>query len=263
MRYVRRLQSLTMETDFLRGRTALVTGASRGLGKAIAIALASAGARLALVARDKAALEAAAAEVRAGGGEAEIFPADVTDEHQVRQLERDVLARFEHVDILVNNAGTNVRRPVAEFTLEDWNRVIATNLTSAFLVCRSFVPQMKGRGYGRILNLSSMMGHISLPGRAAYSASKAGLLGFTKALALELAAEGITVVALSPGPFVTEMNTPLLEDAKLNDFFISRIPVGRWGEVREVGRLALYLCSPEAGFITGTDIVIDGGWTAQ
>jgi NAD(P)-dependent dehydrogenase (short-subunit alcohol dehydrogenase family) len=252
-----------MEAEFLRGRTALITGGSRGLGKAIAIALAEAGARLALVARDKAALEAAAAEIRGRGAEAEVFPADVTDEGQVRQLERDVLARLEHVDILVNNAGTNVRRPVEEFTLEDWNRVILTNLTSAFLVCRSFVPQMKGRGYGRILNLSSMMGHISLPGRAAYSASKAGLLGFTKALALELAADGITVVAISPGPFATEMNTELLEDPKLNDYFVSRIPVGRWGEVREVGRLALYLCSPDAGFITGTDILIDGGWTAQ
>jgi len=263
MRVARRLQCVTMETDFLHGRTAVVTGGSRGLGKAIALALGSAGARLALVSRSAAALEAAAGEIRGVGTEVEVFPADVTDERQVRQLERDVLARFERVDILVNNAGTNVRRPVEEFTLDEWNRVISTNLTSAFLLCRSFVPQMKGRGYGRILNLTSTMSHVSLPGRTAYSASKAGLLGFTRALALELAAEGITVVAISPGPFVTEMNTPLLEDPALNAQFVSRIPVGRWGEVREVGRLALFLCSPHAGFITGTDILIDGGWTAQ
>jgi NAD(P)-dependent dehydrogenase (short-subunit alcohol dehydrogenase family) len=252
-----------MESNSLQGQTAVVTGGNRGLGKAIATALSAAGARLALVARDRAALDAAAAEMRGRGAEVEVFPADVSDESQVRQLERDVLARFERVDILVNNAGINLRCPVEQFTLEDWNRVIATNLTSAFLMCRSFVPPMKGRGYGRVLNLTSTMSHVSIPGRAAYSASKAGLLGFTKALALEVAADGVTVVAISPGPFVTGMNAPLIADAALNAHFVSRIPAGRWGDVREVGQLALFLCSPDAGFITGTDILIDGGWTAQ
>jgi len=247
----------------LNGRVALVTGASRGLGKAMALALGEAGARLALVSRDSAQLSAVAEETRKLGAQAEVFQADITDEAQVRKLERDVPGKLGPVDILINNAGTVVRSLCVDFTLGDWNTVINTNLTSAFLMCRSFVPQMKGRGYGRILNMSSMMGHISLPGRTAYSASKAGLLGFTKALALELAAERITVVAISPGPFVTEMNTPLLENAELNDFFVSRIPVGHWGDVRDIGGLALYLCSPEAGFLTGTDIVIDGGWTAQ
>ena len=252
-----------MESDSLQGRTALITGGNRGLGKAIAVALGSAGARLALVARDQDALDAAAAELRAGGTAVEVYAADVTDEQQVRQLERDVLGRFGHVDILVNNAGINVRRTVEEFTLEDWNRVIATNLTSAFLLCRSFVPAMKGRGYGRILNLTSIMSHVSLPGRAAYSASKTGLLGFTRALALELAAESIAVVAISPGPFATEMNTTLMQNPELNAQFMSKTPVGRWGNVEEVGKLAVYLCSAEAGFVTGTDILIDGGWCAQ
>jgi NAD(P)-dependent dehydrogenase (short-subunit alcohol dehydrogenase family) len=247
----------------LEDRVAVITGASRGLGKAVALALGAAGARVAMVARNLETLEVAAAEVRRTGAEAVALRADVSDEGQVQELERAVMARCGRVDILVNNAGVNVRKPVEELTLEDWRRVIDTNLTSAFLVCRSFVPHMKGRGYGRILNMTSIMSHVSLPGRSAYSASKAGLLGFTKALALELAPEGITVVAISPGPFATEMNTPLLDNPALNAQFVSRIPAGRWGDARDIGLLALYLCSPEASFITGTDILIDGGWTAQ
>jgi len=125
------------------------------------------------------------------------------------------------------------------------------------------VPHMKGKGYGRIVNMASMMSHVSLPGRAAYSASKAGLLGMTRALALELAPDGITVMAISPGPFATEMNKPLLNDPQMKQQFTSRIPVGHWGNPDDIGSLALYLCSDAASFLTGTDIVIDGGWMAQ
>jgi len=252
-----------MNAGRLDGRVAVVTGGSRGLGKAIAKSIASAGAKVALVSRDSNALSAAAAEVRAIGADVDVFQADITDENEVRRVEHDVLSRFGRVDILVNNAGLNVRKPMIEFSLEEWNSVLATNLTGAFLMCRSFVPQMKGRGYGRIINLTSTMSHVSIPGRSAYSASKAGLLGFTKALALELAAEGITVVAISPGPFATEMNAAWIQDPNINRQFVSRIPVGRWGNAEEIGELARYLCSPEAGFVTGTDILIDGGWTAQ
>src|SRR5947209_4132295 len=247
-----------MRDSNLQGRTALITGASRGLGKAMALALGGAGARLALVGRDLAALKTVAEEVRGEGGEAEFYATDVTDEQQVHELTRRVMERFGAVDILINNAGINVRKNVPEFTLEEWRSVMDTNLTSAFLMCRSFVPHMKGGGYGRVINMTSIMSHVSLPGRAAYSASKTGLLGFTRTLALELAPDGITAIAISPGPFGTEMNAPIMNDPERNAQFIASIPVGRWGQLEEVGQLALFLCSEAAAFITGTDILIAG-----
>jgi NAD(P)-dependent dehydrogenase (short-subunit alcohol dehydrogenase family) len=247
----------------LEGRIALITGASKGLGKAMALALAEAGAQLALVARQAEALAQATAEARALGAEAEGFAADVSDEQQVARLAEQVIGRFGKLHILINNAGVNIRKPVTEFTLAEWRRVIDVNLTGAFLMVRAFLPHMRGHGYGRIINVTSTMSHVGLPLRTAYASSKAGLLGFTRALALELAPEGITVVGISPGPFATEINRPLLEDPAVSREFISRVPLGRWGRLEEVGRLAVYLCSEEAAFITGADILIDGGWCAQ
>ena len=252
-----------MSTQKLEGRTALITGASKGLGQAMALALADAGARLVLVSRNLELLNETAAAARKLGAEAAVFQTDLTDEAQVLRLEKAVAGALGRVQILINNAGMNLRKPVTDFTLAQWREVLDTNLTSAFLMCRSFVPQMRGQGYGRILNLTSIMSHVALPGRTAYAASKAGLLGFTRALALELAPEQITVNGISPGPIATEMNAPLMQDPELNQQFLSRIPLGRWGRVEEIGQLAAYLCSEDAGFITGVDILIDGGWTAQ
>lgn len=247
----------------LDGRVAVITGGSKGLGKAIAIALAAEGAKIALVSRNQEQLAACAADVRERGGEVECFAGDVTREQDVLRVEREVVARFGAVHILINNAGVNLRKPVTDFTVEEFCGVLDTSIMGAFLMCRSFVPHMKGHGYGRILNLTSTMAHVSIPGRTAYSSAKFGLLGFTKALALELAPEGITVNGISPGPFATEMNKTLVQNPELNEWFVSRIPLGRWGKVEEVGGLAAYLCSEEAAFITGTDVLIDGGWTAQ
>ena len=252
-----------MSEKKLAGKVALITGASRGLGKAMSLELGAAGAQLALVSRNLESLAETAKAVQAAGGAAETFRADVTDEAQVAQLQKQVVERFGNLQILINNAGINIRKSITEFTLAEWNQVMDTNLTGAFLLCRAFVPHMKGHGYGRIINLTSIMSHVAIPGRTAYAASKTGLLGFTRALALELAPEKITVNGISPGPYATELNAPILQNPELNAQFLSKIPLGRWGQVEEVGKLALYLCSEEAGFITGTDILMDGGWTAQ
>jgi NAD(P)-dependent dehydrogenase (short-subunit alcohol dehydrogenase family) len=247
----------------LADKVALITGASKGLGKAMAAALAASGAQVALVSRDREKLGAVADELGAAGGRAAVFVADVTSEDHVRRLEADVASQLGRVQILINNAGINIRKNLVDFSLDEWRSVLDTNLTSVFLMCRAFVPHMRGAGYGRILNMTSIMSHVSLPGRSAYSSSKAALLGLIRALALELAPEGITVNGISPGPFGTEMNLAVMNNPEANAQFMASVPAGRWGKVEEIGALACYLCSEAASFITGTDILIDGGWCAR
>lgn len=247
----------------LRGRTAVITGGSRGLGEAMAKTLAGADAQIALVARDRARMELVRGDIAAQGGVAEVFVADVTRENDVASLAEAVKARFGNPQILINSAGINLRKNLVDFTLEEFRSVLDASLISTFLMCRAFVPGMRGTGYGRILNMSSIMSHVSLAGRAAYSSAKAALLGLTRALALELASDGITVNGISPGPIGTDMNLALMNNPEVNAQFLANLPVGRWGKVEEIGALAGYLCSEAAGFITGTDILIDGGWTAR
>lgn len=252
-----------MSEKALQGRIAVITGASKGLGKQMAESLAGEGAAVALVARNKELLDGVAARIGEQGGKAEVIVADVTDEAAVSDVARQVSEKLGVCDILINNAGINNRKSVDEFTLKEWNEIVAVNLTAPFLMCRALAPAMKKARWGRIINMTSIMSHVSLPQRTGYSATKAGLLGMTRALALELAPWHITANGISPGPFATEMNRAIIDDPEKNAQFLARIPAGRWGKVEEIGRLAVYLCSEEAGFITGTDIVIDGGWLAQ
>jgi NAD(P)-dependent dehydrogenase (short-subunit alcohol dehydrogenase family) len=253
---------MEMKID-LSDRTAVITGASRGLGKAMAMALSAAGAQIALVARDVERLQAVRDAITEQGGKAAFFAADVTSEKDVAAVARAISEHFGHPQILINNAGTNLRKPLVDFTLEEFRGVVDSTLMSTFLMCRAFVPGMKGTGYGRILNMASIMGHISLPERTAYSSAKSSLFGFTRALALELAPGGVTVNTISPGPFGTDMNVAIMNNPEVNAQFLANLPVGRWGKVEEIGALACYLCSDFSGFITGTDILIDGGWTAR
>jgi NAD(P)-dependent dehydrogenase (short-subunit alcohol dehydrogenase family) len=247
----------------LTGRTAVITGGSRGLGEAMAKALAEAGARIALVARDEERLNRVRSAIEERGGTAAVFTADVTCEEEVSRVAGAIAGRFGAPQILINNAGINVRKGIVDLSLDEFRSVLDTSLTSSFLMCRAFVPGMKGSGYGRILNMTSIMSHVSIAGRTAYSSAKAALLGFTRALALELAGEGITVNGISPGPIATDMNKELMNNPEVNAQFMANVPVKRWGEPKEIGALACYLCSDAAGFITGTDILIDGGWTAR
>lgn len=247
----------------LKERVAVISGGSRGLGAAMAKSLAAAGAQIALVARDRERLESVRSEITNEQGEAEVFVADVTREGEVARLAEAVQKRFGNPQILINSAGINLRKNLVDFTLDEFRSVVDASLISTFLMCRAFVPGMKETGYGRILNMSSIMSHVSLAGRTAYSSAKAALLGLTRALALELAQDGITVNGISPGPIGTDMNLALMNNPEANAQFLANLPVGRWGKVEEIGALACYLCSDAAAFVTGTDILIDGGWTAK
>lgn len=253
-----------LNTFRLDGRVALVTGGARGLGRIIAETLAEAGASVALTARSGESAAKAAAEIASQFGAKTLgLSADVVKATDVQKAVADTVAAFGPVDVLVNNAGINIRGPIETLGEDDWDAVIDTNLKGAWLACRAVVPSMKQRRWGRILNLSSMMASISMPDRTPYSASKGGMSAMTKSLALELAPFGVTVNNLCPGPFATEINTPLLNDPEVNARVVGKIPMARWGKPEELGPIALFLCAEASSFVTGADFTIDGGYTAQ
>lgn len=248
----------------LDGKRALVTGGGRGLGRVMAHTLASAGADVVISGRDTNALETAAKEIAGQTGRKIVtVQADVTRSEDIARLKTEAEAGLGPIDILINNAGVNVRGASAELAEADWDAVIDVNLKAPFLVARTFAPGMAGRGWGRILNLGSILSVIGIAGRAPYASAKAGVLNLTRVMALEYAAQGVTVNCLCPGPFATDMNLPLLEDPEKYQAFVTKIPMGRWGDLSEIAGPTLFLCSPAASFVTGSALFVDGGWTAQ
>lgn len=245
----------------LASQVALVTGGSRGLGRAMAAALAQAGASLALCARTQGDLERARDELRAGGARVETFPMDVLDPASVQAAVDAALGAFGRIDILVNDAGVNVRKPVLELSPEEWDRVIDTNLRGYFLVTRAVVPQMIARGRGKVINVSSILGAVGLPNQLAYASSKGGVVQMTKVMALEWARQGVAVNAIAPTYFETPLTEPLRQDPERNRFIVERTPMGRWGRPEELAGTVVYLASRASDFVTGQTIYVDGGWT--
>ena len=248
----------------LDGRTALVTGGNRGLGRAIAEALAEAGASVAVTSRDARRAEAAAAEIsKATGGECLGLALDVRDDGQVREVVARVIAELGGIHILVNNAGVNIRESITDLKDESWEEVVDTNLAGAMRCSRAVAGHMKHQGWGRIVNVASMLSVVAIVQRAAYASSKAGLLGLTRAMALDLAPHGVTVNALCPGVFKTEINRPILNDPEYLKEFLKQIPLGRMGEPAELKAAAVFLASDASAYMTGAALLVDGGWTTR
>jgi NAD(P)-dependent dehydrogenase (short-subunit alcohol dehydrogenase family) len=247
----------------LEGKTALVTGGARGLGFTMATALAQVGADIVLVGRSLGACEESAASIAAGTGrQAKAFAADVTVAAEVERLVQAIEGE-QPIDVLINCAGVNVRGPSHELSEADWDMVVDTNLKGTFLCCRSVGPRMVSRGWGRVINMGSILSVVALPGRAPYCASKAGVASLTRVLALEWAGSGVTANSICPGPFATEMNRQLLEDPVRYQEFVRQIPMGRWGELEELTGAAVFLASDASSYITGSSLFVDGGWTVR
>jgi 3-oxoacyl-[acyl-carrier protein] reductase len=241
----------------LDGRVAVVTGASQGIGKAIALELAKAGALVALAARNESKLAEVKAEIEAAGGKAEAFTLDVSNEDAIKAAAKDIIAKLGTVHILVNNAGVTRDGLVLRMKSADWDDVLTTNLKGAFLLTQALLqPMMKAR-WGRIINISSVNGELGAPGQANYAASKAGLIGLTKSLAREFASRNITVNAVAPGFVETDMTHVLTDDQKTA--MLSAVPLGRAGSVADIAAAVAFLASEGAGYITGHTLDVNGG----
>jgi NAD(P)-dependent dehydrogenase (short-subunit alcohol dehydrogenase family) len=243
----------------LSGRAALVTGGSKGLGKAMARIFAEAGADVVISSRHENELQAALAEITAGtNARGKYIVADMTSRADSDRLAKEALAAMGRIDIVVNNAGSNVPQELDKTTDDSWDRIIELNLTSGMRLCRALVPGMKERKWGRMIHISSIMGLASKKGRGVYSGTKAALIGMTRAHALELGPYGITVNCIAPGPFLTDLPGSVLS-AEEKAVFAGRTALGRWGDPKELAGPALLLASDAGSYITGTTLTVDGG----
>ncbi|UKS25466.1 3-oxoacyl-ACP reductase FabG [Paenibacillus sp. HWE-109] len=255
---------MSLELFKLDGRVALITGGTRGLGFVMAQALAEAGASVIVTSREREKAEAAAGAIAQSTGQRTLgLAVDVTVAEQVEAMVASAVEAFGRIDILINNAGVNVRKPIEDYDEASWDLVQNTNLKAPFLCARAVAKKMKSQRYGRVINMSSMLGSIALPERGAYCSSKGGLIQLTKVLALEWAPFNITVNALCPGPIATELNTVVMNNPEANRFFVDNIALGRWGRPEEIIGAVIYMASDASSFMTGASMVVDGGWTAR
>ena len=248
----------------LKGRVAIVTGGNGGIGLGMARGLAGAGARVVIAARNADKSAAAVKELAGRGAEAHAVAADVTDERAVARLIETTLERCGRLDILVNNAGTNIRKPAQDLALDEWHRVLDTNLTSAFLCSKAAYPAFKTAGGGKIINIGSMMSIFGASFAPAYGASKGGIVQLTKSMAAAWARDNIQVNAVLPGWIDTDLTRQARSQvAGLNDNVLRRTPAGRWGVSDDMAGVAVFLAAPASDFVTGAAIPVDGGFSIQ
>jgi NAD(P)-dependent dehydrogenase (short-subunit alcohol dehydrogenase family) len=246
----------------LTGRTAIVTGAGRGLGRTIALALASAGADVAVTSRTSAEIDSPRDEIRALGRRAEAIVTDCTDEAACEHLVTTTVERLGGLDILVNNAGINIRKPVLELSAEEFHRVRATNLDGYFFCARAAGRVLVEQGHGKVINISSIFGSVAMATQGAYASSKGAIEQLTRIMAVEWATANVQVNAIAPAYIETELTRPLFEDPERQALITDRTPMGRWGQPHELAGAAIFLASGASDYVTGHILAIDGGWTA-
>jgi NAD(P)-dependent dehydrogenase (short-subunit alcohol dehydrogenase family) len=247
----------------LDGKVAVVTGGTSGIGRALSLGLADAGADVIATARRQEQVDSTAIEIEARGRKTMRMASDVGDRASLERLLTCVIEAFGQVDILVNCAGMIKRTPTLDLAEEEWNNIINTNLTGTLRACQVFGRQMLERGYGRIINIASLNSFVALSEVAAYAASKAGVASLTRSLAVEWSKKGVTVNAVAPGVFRTDLNAKLLDSSPRGQELLMRTPMGRFGKTEELIGAVVYLASDSASFVTGQSLVVDGGFLAS